>query len=217
MNNPSSSKNTIIFPDGVRIVLTDDTESKENRVNIERLRAKIGEYICDSDLSSLIRVRKEGSFTSPDGIIVSQNTKESIERIESVIKEKERIYSTGTNIESEMEKIINEYIRCYIPESIANGTCIQATHTELPLLEGLSNKDADDESVPEEGVTESSANNGEFESDIYLFQGTTICKGKANLLYADAGERKTLFSFEIATCGEIKKPLFIMLDDPSGE
>jgi hypothetical protein len=87
-------------------------------------------------------------FTSPYGITLVEKKEESIERIEFVIKEKERIYSIGTNVKSEMEKIIDEYILYYIPESIANS--IQASYTEPPLPEDLSNKVIDGESVPEE-------------------------------------------------------------------
>jgi hypothetical protein len=53
-----SMNNIIKFPDGVEIVITDAPGLKKNYANIEQLRAKIGKYIYDSNISNLNKGEK---------------------------------------------------------------------------------------------------------------------------------------------------------------
>jgi predicted ATP-dependent serine protease len=154
----------------------------------------------------------------------------NIAKLKSAIKE--RVYSTDANIKSEMEKIVDEYIRYYIPESIANS--IQALHTEKPPLE--ENKEIEVDSVSEENACDVDTEiNGRLSGtkvedvlesvkskkpeNIPLFKDSNgdgiVYKGQTSLLYSDPKVGKTLFSIEIAKSNEIKKPLFILLDDIS--
>jgi predicted ATP-dependent serine protease len=154
----------------------------------------------------------------------------NIAKLKSAIKE--RIYSTDANIKFEMEKIVDEYIRYYIPESIANS--IQALHTEKPPLE--ESKESEVDSVSEENVCDVDTEiNGRLSGtkvedvlesvkskkpeNIPLFKDSNgdgiVYKGQTSLLYSDPKVGKTLLSIEIAKSSEIKKPLFILLDDSS--
>jgi hypothetical protein len=226
----------IIFPDNEVIAIGDDLSLEENRASIEQFKAKIKKYIYDFDLSNLGRIKKTSLVTDRgtgmqlsirDGSYVGDEERaENCKKLESAMKEK--VFLVGIkNAMPEIEKMIDEYIRCYIPESIANG--IQATHTESPLLEDLSNKEIGDEgdssvSTETNGLLSKTVAENVLESvkskkNIPLFKDSNgegiVNKGQTNLLYSDPKVGKTLLSIEIAKSDEIKKPLFILLDDSS--
>jgi hypothetical protein len=213
----------IIFPDETAINVS-IPEYNQDIINL--IKSKIEEYICSQDYDTLMKMKRIVLRQNMFGFNYDMNTldiTDNKKKIDLIKLSIEKILRIARNIDSNeitIDKIVNEYVSFLIlqdcdskSKNIVNDKKI---NTKLLLLEDFSNKEIDDKSVQEEDVTKSSTN-VKLESDIYLFQNTTICKRRANLLYSEPGVGKTLFSFEIAKCDEIKKPLFIMLDDPSGE
>jgi hypothetical protein len=197
----------IEFPDGTVICFNND--SKDELLLIYK---KIHKYIDELNFSDLEKIKKyrvlssQGPFGGACQIYVSDNNHE---------REKNAIDSLKRNInrnkfkldEVSYENIVKEYFNNFLFEGNIEVNISDSEQSNDALIIDTNNH-ADETPEMEQRKKPIKA--------IPIFMKVAFPKGMSHILYADAGIGKSLMSIAIANSDEIKKPMFILVDNGGG-
>ena len=216
-NIDENTARKIVFPDGKSETLHDNTDIKA----IISIRNRIFEYIDSYDLEKLRKIEVYYVSWYLDNktkrFIDIKTINKSVEYLIKIVKDELK-----ENRDNNKSIIANEYTCFFLTLGIKIFNILNNTPPgteQKPLLDkpeaignqGMKSLDAKPEI---QGVQPDSLKTKK--PSIPLF-GKCIYQGKNNILYADSKAGKTYFSIEIAKNDNIKKPLYILLEDYSGD